>query len=939
MRRAAHARTELHQFTESLDFELDDFQRDACEALEDGRGVLVAAPTGAGKTVVGEFAVHLGLARGAKTFYTTPIKALSNQKYTDFVAAHGEQNVGLLTGDTSVNGDAPIVVMTTEVLRNMIYAGSQTLDGLGFVVLDEVHYLADRFRGPVWEEVILNLSEAVQIVALSATVSNAEEFGEWLTEVRGATRVVVSERRPVPLWQHMLVGDRLLDLHAVGQGRGPRKKPVADPQLNPDLVDAIRSLSRSDRPGGKKGHKNTGYGKQGRKRGCRGREFEPFDDRRGGGKASKEMVRGGSRGGRVIPRFAVVDILERAGLLPAIVFIFSRAGCEDAVLQLLAAGVRLTTREEEQRIREIVDEALVGLPLQDLAVLGVDTWQVAVERGIAAHHAGMLPVLKQTVERLFAAGLVKVVFATETLALGINMPARSVVLEKLVKWDGTGHVNLTPGEYTQLTGRAGRRGIDVEGHAVVQWRPGVDPVHVASLASRRTYPLHSAFRPTYNMAVNLLRHRSVAQARELLELSFAQFQADRGVVGLARDARRLEDALGGYAEAMECHLGDFTEYAALREKLSQREKALSKERAGERRRAAAKSFERLKRGDVIAWTPGRRTTHAVVLDVLDEGFDGPTVRVLTTDRRLRNITAHDAPDGVNVVSRVRVPKTFKGRSADSRRHLAEAVLASLGDTDVPHNRKAAPTGEDAVLSALRKQMRAHPCHGCSDREEHARWSHRWLRARRELDGLHQRIAGRTGTLAVEFDHVTAVLEELGYVRRKDVSGVVEVTEDGRWLGRLYSERDLVLAQILREGIWDGLTAEELAAALTCIVFEGREDRLPMAITRDDPLGTALTEALAVARQVSEIELRHRVRPSSPLDLGMVEAMLAWASGGSLARALELCDLGAGDFVRWAKQLLDSLDQVAVAAPNVNTAQQAVIASSLVRRGVVAWSGI
>ncbi|HWM60325.1 MAG TPA: DEAD/DEAH box helicase, partial [Pseudonocardia sp.] len=235
--RSRAARPRLGEFEQTLPFSLDGFQRSACSALEDGHGVLVCAPTGAGKTVVGEFAVHLALAAGRKCFYTTPIKALSNQKYADLVARHGESAVGLLTGDTSINGDAQVVVMTTEVLRNMIYAGSRAMEHLGYVVMDEVHYLADRFRGAVWEEVILQLPEHVRLVSLSATVSNAEEFGDWLVTVRGDTTVVVDEHRPVPLWQHMMVGNRLLDLFAGEDESG-------ELQVDPDLVRHTRDLDR-----------------------------------------------------------------------------------------------------------------------------------------------------------------------------------------------------------------------------------------------------------------------------------------------------------------------------------------------------------------------------------------------------------------------------------------------------------------------------------------------------------------------------------------------------------------------------------------------------------------------------------------------------------------------------------------------------------------------
>nr|BFE80001.1 hypothetical protein GCM10020093_026020 [Planobispora longispora] len=360
----------------------------------------MAAPTGSGKTVVGEFAVHLALAEGRKCFYTTPIKALSNQKYNDLVKRYGAAKVGLLTGDNSVNGEAPIVIMTTEVLRNMLYAGSGTLAGLGFVVMDEVHYLADRFRGAVWEEVIIHLPESVRLVALSATVSNAEEFGEWLGTVRGDTSVIVDEHRPVPLWQHMLVGHRLYDLFLTEEDGGR-------PLINPNLLRMARDEERQAYGRGRRGY-------------ARPRRPGPPN------------------------RAEAIERLDADGLLPAITFIFSRAGCDAAVLQCLHAGIRLTTDDERHEIRQIVDERTAHLPDEDLAVLGYLEWRDCLERGLAAHHAGMLPTFKEVVEELFTRGLVKAVFATETLALGINMPARSVVIEKLDKWNGETHADLTP---------------------------------------------------------------------------------------------------------------------------------------------------------------------------------------------------------------------------------------------------------------------------------------------------------------------------------------------------------------------------------------------------------------------------------------------------------------------------------------------------------------
>ena len=530
------AQPRLEAFREQLSFDLDPFQSASCASLEAGRSVLVAAPTGAGKTVVAEFAVFLAMQNSeSKVFYTAPMKALSNQKYQELSEQYGHDEVGLLTGDTNVNSRARIVVMTTEVLRNMLYAESDLLEGLDFVIMDEVHYLADRFRGAVWEEVIIHLPAHVKMVSLSATVSNAEEFGDWLQAVRGETDVIVSEDRPVPLEQHVLMRTKLVDLF-------DSSGLAATNRVNPELVQLARSFGRTQET------------RSGRSR-DRYRSHRPHGE--------------GSR----MDRLDIVRLLDERNLLPAIFFIFSRAGCDQAVRGALRRGVRLTDAAERAEIREIVEERCRTLMDEDLAVLGYWEWLEGLERGVAAHHAGLLPAFKEVVEELFRRKLVKVVFATETLALGINMPARTVVLEKLDKFNGEARVPITPGEYTQLTGRAGRRGIDVEGHSVIQWQEGLDPQAVASLASRRTYPLNSSFRPTYNMAVNLIDQFGRDRTREILESSFAQFQADRAVVDLARKVRQQEEALAGYTKSMTCHLGDFSEYADLRRRLTDLERS------------------------------------------------------------------------------------------------------------------------------------------------------------------------------------------------------------------------------------------------------------------------------------------------------------------------------------------------------------------------------
>ena len=892
--RTKRRHSELTAFADLYPFGLDDFQQRACESLEAGRGVLVAAPTGSGKTVVGEFAIHLALATGRKCFYTTPIKALSNQKYRDLIARYGEDDIGLLTGDTSVNGEAPVVVMTTEVLRNMLYAGSSTLENLAYVVMDEVHYLADRFRGAVWEEVIIHLPDSVTVAALSATVSNAEEFGAWLETVRGDTDIIVEEHRPVPLWQHVIAGSKMYDLF------------IDDDQqlVNPDLVRLARDEHhRSRTPDSKPGRGNR-----------RARSTHtPY-------------------------RRDVVERLERDGLLPAIYFLFSRAGCDDAVQQCLAAGLRLNSGQERTRVRQRVLELTRSLPDEDLAALRFDEWIEGLERGIASHHAGLLPTFKEVVEDLFQSGLLKVVFATETLALGINMPARSVVLEKLVKWNGETHVELTPGEYTQLTGRAGRRGIDVEGHGVVLWHAGLDPRSLAGLASTRTYPLRSSFQPSYNMAVNLVARLGRHPAREVLETSFAQFQADRSVVGLATQVRKHEDALDGFHDAMTCHLGDYQEYAELREALSRREKVLTRDSANRRRDAAVESLRALKPGDVFLIPGGRRAGPAVILDHVSRSpKEEPRPMVLTIDRQVRRISSVEITSPVTALGHVRIPKGFSPRNPQSRRDLAAAMREIVGDATVGRRSRQSDTADDAEIALLRMQLRQHPCHGCADREQHARWAERYMRARREMHDLEQRVEGRTNSIARRFDRVTEVLADLEYLT--SAGDDAEVTEAGRTLMRLYTESDLLAAQCVRAGVWEGLGAQDLAAACAALVYESRSmddgeaPRLPRGPVRD-----VLVAMAEVREEVHEAEARRGLEITRQLDLGFVWATHRWASGAQLLSILSSGDLTAGDFVRWTRQVIDLLGQVAQAVPAGSPLRShAHEAADRLNRGVVAYS--
>ena len=792
----------VNAFREKRSFDLDPFQIAAANVLESGNSVLVAAPTGAGKTVVAEFAVYLAMNTPAdKVFYTTPMKALSNQKYNEFVDEWGAENVGILTGDTNINSGARIVVMTTEVLRNMLYADSDLLTNLRFVVMDEIHYLADRFRGAVWEEVIIHLPQHVRLVGLSATVSNAEEFGDWLQAVRGNTEIIVSEDRPVPLDQHVLVGNKFIDLFDSSHA-------AAEHRVNPELLRLAHSNQRAPhiRSAGRNAH-------------------------RGGRNNRPQYAQNQPLQGRM-DRADVIELLAEKNLLPAISFVFSRAGCDQAVSQVLRSGIRLTDAEEREIIREIVEDRCSSINDEDLGVLGYWDWLEGLERGVAAHHAGLLPAFKEVVEELFQKKLVKVVFATETLALGINMPARTVVLEKLEKFNGEARVPLTPGEYTQLTGRAGRRGIDVEGHSLIQWANNLDPQTVASLASRRTYPLNSSFRPTYNMAINLIEQFGRSRTREILESSFAQFQADRAVVDLARKVKQQEETLAGYAEPMFCHLGDFTEYAALRRKLT---------------------------------------------DVEKQSESG-------------------------------------SRAAKEKR--------------------------SAELNSLRKQMKSHACHHCPDREQHARWAERWWRLKRETDKLIQQINTRTGAVARVFDRVCDVLVDMDYLMKDPQGTEFTLTPKGDSLGKIYGERDLLIAESVRLQLWDDLDAPSLAAMACAIVFEPRREE-GLINERYLPRGkflVALHETQHLWSDLEELENYHKLPGTNPLATGLCLAMYKWAKGSRLDDVLFDADMPAGDFVRWAKQTIDLLDQLAqVTTGSLQTTSR--IALDHVRRGIVAYSTV
>jgi len=821
-------------------FRLDQFQIEAIEHLDAGRSVIVAAPTGSGKTVVAEHAIDRAISEGKRAFYTTPIKALSNQKYRDLAERIGTSRVGLLTGDNAINPDADVVVMTTEVLRNMLYEG-RNLDDLACTVLDEVHYLEDSFRGPVWEEVILHLPLHVALVCLSATVSNSDEVGGWLESVRGPTGIVVETARPV----------ELTNLYAVGDRRGDKLHVL------PTLVD---------------GRPNP-----------EGSRFDP-DLRRGRGDRRKQK----RPPWRAPSRIELIDHLQEKDLLPVIWFVFSRKGCDEAATTLCRAGARFTDAAEAAEIRRIAEERLSGLDAGDLKLLDTEGWLGRLERGVASHHAGLVPAFKEAVEICFAAGLVRVVFATETLALGVNLPARSVVVDKLSKFTGEHHEVLTPAQFTQLTGRAGRRGIDERGHAIVPWSPFTQFDQVAGLAGSRAFKLSSAFRPTYNMAVNLLQRHEPDSARALLARSFAQYQADAGVARLearlVRERQRLESLRREVAD----RFGDESEVEA--------------EEADPA--AISDAVSRLRPGDIIVDEDGERLA---VLGVSWRKGGRARMRLVTQSAHEQRWELAELTEAPITVGRIELPQPMAPERIDYRQEVATLLRRAGGGGGARATRRAKTRNDPrATLSRLEQEVK-----------------HLERKARRDQ-----------GSVARRFDAICEVLRERGHLESWTV------TESGITLGRVYHESDLLITEALAAGLLDDLEAPALASLVSCFTYEHRRPTPPPEPWFPSKLAKQRFRDIdRLAREVAGHERKHGVPETRAPEAGFAPIAHAWAAGEDLSVLLaDDDDLTAGDFVRNIKQLMDLLRQIAVVAPSAPTARAARHAADAIHRGVVALSG-
>lgn len=819
----------ISEFSADRGLVLDDFQLQACKAILDGCSVLVAAPTGSGKTAIADFAAYMERNSNRRVIYTTPIKALSNQKYSEFCEMYGESNVGLATGDRSIRPRARITIMTTEVLRNMIYADVKSLDDVSHVILDEVHYISDRSRGAVWEEVIIQLPLTVDLVCLSATVSNAEEVAQWLTTVRGSTQAIIHETRPIPLSYWFAFRKKRQGMHVLPLLSHSDKDELS---VHPDLYRALRPKVSHSR--------------------------------------SEQFL--------APKRFDLIDYLENSAMLPAIFFIFSRAGCDDALQECFNSHVQLTTSDERRQIREICNRHLDGLSNDEFEALDYDIVTHTMERGFAPHHAGLIPPLREAVEEAFIRGLIKVVFATETLAVGVNMPAKTVVIEKLTKYNGEGHDVLTPGEFTQLTGRAGRRGIDVAGHAIVEWNRFVDFEQAASLASTRSYSLQSSFRPTYNMATNLINAYSPSHARHLLNLSFAQFQADDAVVALERNLENKQNRMQAI-RVLFPHTD--RQFATL---IHKRSVELEKKNVSSRSFSPGSEFlHSLHAGDII---DGFKHMEPCVVVFKGSARREPHIRVVDTHGRVHTLVSEQVDPGVKRVGHIDLPTPIAIRTKHFRVSTSIALRKALG-----------PKSKQKPEKKSRKIQSPNDARNNDLLDE-------YLSCESELKRLTRRVQSRGQSLARQFERILALLSEYGYVEEWSL------TDKGKILSRINAEADLLIAEFIANGELSQLNPAEFSALLATLIFESRGDNN----VRPNRFPTERLDELCQSCEKFVVSLNKDerdagIKETRGLDYSMMFGAYMWARGKSLEDILDRKDIAGGDFVRAIKSIVDLVRQI------------------------------
>jgi superfamily II RNA helicase len=890
----------LEHFRSRYPFPLDDFQVQAIGAIEAGQSVIVSAPTGSGKTLVAEFAIHAALAAGRRLAYTTPLKALSNQKFADFTREFGADRVGILTGDVKVNPHAAILVMTTEILRNALYGSG--LDGLRYIVLDECHYMGDEGRGTVWEEIIVAAPTDVVLVGLSATVANVKEIADWISIVHRPIVPIFHPHRPVPL--AYVIADLAGEIHEVERIRAGRARVIGDEPRGPD--DRGRWYTR-----------------------------------------------------RVVHPTVLIEALEARGWLPTIYFIFSRVGCERAMQDVLTEGKSLLAPAQQREVDTAIGDLVRESPTVAESVLNQSVFE-ALRLGIGVHHAGILPSVKRLIEVLFERGLCRAVFATETMSLGIHMPARSVVLQGLTKRTDRGFRSLSHNELTQMAGRAGRRGIDAEGTCVIALdaRDGLDDL--LRVIDSSPEPIESQFKLGYGSVTLLLSTGAPPEAlRRRIESSFGQYQNLKRIREVEADVKKLEAALEELRR-YPAPCGEFQRigrYRRARQEVEARRQALGRGggKRGERTVAEAEPgrLVLVRRGGAptLAMVLGIHAIrgHRVLIDALLP--HGATVRVksgvikrvfwATPPLHVPRDRGHDGRDrGADNRARSGSWRDDRGdrdgrdrRSPDGRglRQLA-VELERLSVPELIDRERA--QGPEATLATIE-------CHRCPWGAT-ARCDREW----RELETVTERLGVRRRQLEAlrgaywqEFLRVVEVLEQFGAVRDRQLEG------KGRLIADLRHDNELLVAEGVAHGAFTEVSGPEAAAVCSALIEEARSGDPALARTflkKRPKLKRKLELLMRVADTVHEAQRARHLRIPIAVHSGFMPAVYRWASGEDDWSGIVEEAFGGheGDLIRAMRRLIDLLRQLAD-SPEVpaETARVLAHASRVIDRGIVLESAL
>jgi superfamily II RNA helicase len=855
----------VERFRARYPFPLDDFQVEAIRAIQADQSVIVSAPTGAGKTLVAEFAIQAALESGTRLAYTTPLKALSNQKFGDFQRAYGEDKVGILTGDVKVNARAPVVVMTTEILRNMFYSGG--LPGLDTVVLDECHYMGDEGRGTVWEEIIVNCPKDVALVALSATVRNVNEIADWISLVHRPIVAITHPHRPVPL--QYLVADLSGEIHT---------------------YDAVRHgkvrLLGEERDGG-------------------------YNDR------GRWYTR------RVVDPTVMLDELESRGWLPAIYFIFSRAGCERAMETVLAEGKPLLTREQQRQVDEAIREQVTENPTIAESPLNQTIFQ-ALGMGVGLHHAGILPTVKRFIELLFERGLCKVVFATETMSLGIHMPAKSVMLQSLTKRTDRGFRSLTHNELTQMAGRAGRRGIDPEGKCVIALdvRDGVDDIR--RVVDGAPEPVVSQFKLGYGSVALLLGSgNDMAAIRRTVESSFGQYQNLRRIRGLEAEVAELEMAVED-ARGFRAPCGDFARIGRYRKLRAEVETARAALGRGGRR--AARTVAEAEPGRFVVARRRGGQSLGLLLRV-DARRHKVIASVLLPHGEVVHVKAGHIKRVFWATPPLPIPRDWEHRTQALKAQLARVTAGELAERERTE-------GPEGALTAIE-------CHRCPWGSQ-PRCDHTW----KGLERLESRLTLKRETLEAlrnaywqEFIRVVEVLEHFRAVEDG------KLLAKGQLIATLRHDNELLVAEMIDRGILGDTTLAEAAALTSCLIEESRSGDSAVArlfLRKRPKLKRKLEQLDAVARSVHEAQRIHQLPMPVSISTGFMPSVFRWASGEDDWAAIVEESFGGheGDLIRAMRRLIDVLRQLAEAS-EVDGPLAALLgrAARLIDRGIVLESAL